>query len=223
MRDPARTVPRALFIALIGITLLYLAVQLVAQGVLGRALATFKDAPLATASERFLGPAGRVVMLVGAVVSTLGYVGGMTLATPRSLFAFGRDGILPAAFARVHPRYRTPHVAIIVQATVACALAVSGGFMRLLVMADVSLVVLYLACCAAAWELRRRDVRAGGTPFNVRGGAVVPWLAGAVLLALLASVGPRKLEVVASVLAGSAFVFLVRRQLTRGAKPVELH
>jgi hypothetical protein len=97
VRDPARTVPRALAIAMIGVTLLYLGVHLVAQGVLGGAgLAAAKDAPLAAAAGgRARGPAGRYLLLVGATVSMFGYASGMTLAIPRALYTFGRDGFLP--------------------------------------------------------------------------------------------------------------------------------
>ena len=115
VRDPARTVPRAIFIAMATITLLYAGLQFVAQGVLGPALATSKAAPLADAAGVALGGWARQLLLVGAVISMLGHVGAMTLATPRTLFAFARDGFLPGALARTHPVYRTPVAAIVVQ------------------------------------------------------------------------------------------------------------
>src|SRR4030095_3040147 len=106
-------------------TAIYMAIQLVAQGVLGAELANYADAPLAEAASRFLGNAGRTILLVGAVISAFGYVSGDILGSPRTLYAFGRNGILPAKMAAVHPRFRTPHIAIIVHAIIACALSVS--------------------------------------------------------------------------------------------------
>ena len=100
----------------------------------------------------------------------------MTLAVPRMLFAFGRDGFLPAGLARVHPTWRTPYVAIVVQAVVVAAVALFARFEVLAVAANVTGLVVYAVCCLAAGELRRRDVRAGGVPFVVPGGAIVPWL-----------------------------------------------
>ncbi len=94
VRDPARTVPRAIFIAMAGITLLYLGIQIVAQGILGSALAGQKT-PLAEAAAVAMGAPGRTLILAGSVISMFGYVSGMTLAVPRMLFAFGRDGFLP--------------------------------------------------------------------------------------------------------------------------------
>jgi APA family basic amino acid/polyamine antiporter len=213
VRDVARTVPRAIFLAMIGITALYLAVHLVTQGVLGGALAGHPT-PLAEAAGRVMGPTGRTLLLVGASISMFGYIGGMTLATPRALFALGRDGFLPRAFAAVHPRHHTPHVAIGAQAVVTVALALTSGFERLAILANLATLLLYAACCLAAWQLRRRDVRAGGIPFRVPGGAVVPFLALGAIAYLLSSITLDEWAMAGAVLAVSALLYL----LTRGAR-----
>ena len=148
-------------------------------------------------------------MLSGATVSMFGHVSGMTLATPRALFAFGRDGVLPAQLARVHPRFRTPYIAIAVQSAITFLLAATSSFARLAILANVSVLLLYLLCCVAAWVLRRRDVRAGGTPFRVPGGALVPALACAVILWLLTGATLGELVVVGVVIAAAALVFLL--------------
>jgi APA family basic amino acid/polyamine antiporter len=107
IRDSARTVPRAVFLAMGGVTLLYVGLQIVAQGVLGSSLAG--DAtPLVDAAGRVFGPWGVAMISAGFMISAFGYLSGMMLAVPRALFAFGRDGILPHQLARVHPRFRTP-------------------------------------------------------------------------------------------------------------------
>jgi amino acid transporter len=180
VRDPARTVPRAIFLAMAAVAVLYATIQLVAQGLLGDALAN-DPTPLATAAAVALGPAGRTMILVGSALSMFAYVSGMMLNVPRMLFAFGRDGFLPTAFARVHPDWRTPYVAIAVQAVVVAGLALFAKFEVLAVAANATGLVVYAVCCLAAGELRRRDVRAGGVPFEVPGGAIVPWLAVAVI------------------------------------------
>lgn len=221
VRDAARTVPRALARAMIGVTVLYVALQLVAQGVLGPALAA-SPAPLAAVAERAFGAPGRTLLLAGAAVSMFGYVGGMTLAVPRALYAFARDGRLPRALAAVHPRHRTPHVAIWAQTALVWALAASGTFERLAVLANVSTLVLYAACCVAAWALWQRDVReapvrAGGVRVRVPFHPVVPWLAVAVIAAMLTSVQLREWTVVAGVLALAAVGYAVTARGRRGA------
>jgi amino acid transporter len=211
VRDPARTVPRAIFIAMLGITLLYLALQLVAQGVLGAELGA-QPTPLAEVAGRVLGPWGRSLLLVGAAVSMFGYVSGMTLAVPRALYALARDGFLPPALARVHPAHATPYVAIWVQSAIACTLALTGTFEKLAILANLSLLVVYAACCVAAWELRRRNVQSGGTPFRVPGAGVVPVLACLVIAGLLTSIRRDEWAVLAIVLVAASAIFALTRR-----------
>jgi amino acid transporter len=211
VKDPARTVPRALLIAMVLITLLYTGLQFVSQGVLGPALATSKTA-LADAAGVALGRWGRTLLLVGAVISMLGHAGGMILATPRMLFAFARDGFLPSTVARLHPVYRSPVIAILLQCTIVLALAITSTFERLAILANLSILVLYGACCLATWQLRRRDVRAGGVPFRVPAPTVVIALACLVIGWMLTSVTPGEWAAFAIALAVASVVFLLRRK-----------
>ena len=211
VKDPARTVPRAVFLAMLAITLLYIAIQLVAQGVLGAALSK-STTPLADAAGEVFGPWGSVLLLSAVVISTFGYLSGMTLAIPRALFAFGRDGYLPAAIAAVHPRYRTPHVSIAVQSALACTLAITSAFGPLAIIANVAALLVYFACSLAAWQLRRRDVRAGGVPFRVPGGGIVPLLSCAMIIGLLSSITLPEWRVLALVIAVASVLFAVTRR-----------
>jgi basic amino acid/polyamine antiporter, APA family len=188
VKDPARTVPRAIFIAMAAITVLYAGLQFVAQGVLGPALATSKTAPLAEAAGVALGGWARHLLLIGAVISMLGHAGAMILATPRTLFAFARDGFLPSALARLHPVHRSPFVAILMQCAIVVVLAITSTFERLAILANLSILVLYGTCCLATWQLRRRDVRTGGTPFKVPAPTLVIVLACLVIGWMLTSV-----------------------------------
>ena len=220
VRDVARTVPRAIFLAMATVTVMYVGLQLVAQGVLGADLAS-SGTPLADVGGRMLGPPGRSVILIGAAISMLGCLSGHVLAVPRALFAFGRDGFLPRAVAAVHPRFRTPHVAIATQSTIACALAITSTFERLAILATASALCLYGACCLAAWQLRRRDVRAGGLPFQVPGGGVAPWAALVAIAWMLTSVTVLEWASLAGVLAVAvvAFVLTARARAARRSTP----
>jgi amino acid transporter len=214
VRDPARTVPRAILFAMLTITVLYVWLQVVAQGVLGPDLAG-APAPLAEAAGRALGPWARLLLLVGASVSMFGYIGGMTLAVPRALYAFARDGFLPARLAQVHPVFHTPHVAIAVQAVLACILAVTSTFERLAILANLATLVMYGACCVAAWSLRRRGVSQGGRPFRVPGGAVLPWLALGVIAWMLTSIRPGEWAALGITLAIACGVYALTRARRR--------
>ena len=156
VRDTARTVPRAIALAMIGITLLYITLQIVAQGVLGGGLAQATVSPLADTAGAAMGGWARTVLLVGASISMFGYLGGMTLSMPRMVYAFARDGFLPRRFGSVHPRSRAPHIAIVVQSVLTLALAVSGTFEGLAMLANVSALALYFGCAVAASRLGTR-------------------------------------------------------------------
>lgn len=212
VRDPARTVPRALFSALAITTTLYLLIQTVAQGLLGPSMATYSAAPLAEAAGRVLGQGGRMLVLIGATVSMFGYVSGDMLGSPRSLFAFARDGVLPSSVARIHPRFHTPYIAIIVYACIVATVSISSSFTQLAVLANVAALTLYLMCVAASYELQRRDVRADdGIPFAVPGGPVVPILAAAVIVWLLSNATQREFGMEALVLAVAALFYFIRK------------
>jgi amino acid transporter len=208
---PARTVPRALFTALAVTTTIYLAIQTVALGILGPALAEYADTPLAEAMARVVGPGGRLFVLAGATVSMFGYVAGDMLGSPRALFALARDGMLPSALARVHPRFHTPHVAILTYATLVAAVAISSSFTELAIVANVATLTLYLLCVLAAYQLQRRNVRSDGAPFVLPGGIAVPLAAAAAIVWLVSQATIRELTLEAVVLSCAALVYLVRR------------
>jgi basic amino acid/polyamine antiporter, APA family len=184
VRNPSRTVPRAVFLALGAATVLYLAIQFVALGIMGLGLAEDRVAPLASTASSVVGPSGRTIMLVAAVVSTFGYLMANVLSEPRGLFAFSRDRLLPAVLSRVHPVFRTPTIAIVTYGVLVAGIALSGTFERLGVFANLAAISLYILCAIAALVLRRRDVRTDGEPFLIPGGAVVP-IAACVALAWL--------------------------------------
>jgi APA family basic amino acid/polyamine antiporter len=147
VRNPSRTVPRAVFIGLAIVTVVYILVQISAQGVLGNTLAG-RSAPLADLGEAVMGPFGAGMIGIAVVLSTFGYLCGMILAIPRALFAFARDGFLPPAIAMVHPRFHTPWLAIIVQAVLSLALALTSAWEQLAIFANVAVLVVYLGCAA---------------------------------------------------------------------------
>jgi amino acid transporter len=210
IRDPSTTVPRSVYAALAVTTMLYLAIQGVTQATLGPALTSYAAAPLAETASRLIGPSGRLLVLAGAIVSMFGYVSGDMLGSPRAVFALARDGVLPRAFALVHPRFRTPHIAIAVYGILVAALAMSSSFKQLAILANVTSLMIYLMSVAAAWELQRRDVRTdGSTPFVMPAGPLIPLLAGGVIVWLLSQATGREFGVLALVFAvGSLFYFI---------------
>lgn len=211
VKDPARTVPRAIFLAMGGVTILYLVLQVVTRGILGDALSQATTAPLAVAAGVAMGNWAATVLLVGASVSMFGHAGGMMLAVSRVLFAFGRDGFLPRQVAWVHPTWRTPHVAIVLQAVMAILLAATSTFERLAILANISVLLLYGACCVASWQLRRLGIQQGGTPFTVPAPRVLPWLGVLVIAWMFTSIRPGEWLAILGALLGASMLYLAAR------------
>jgi len=208
---PERTIPRALAIAMGSVTLLYVAIQIVAQGMLGPSLAS-STAPLADAMAR-VDPTLRLLMLAGTSLSMFGYLSSDILGSPRILFAFARDGLLPGALGRVHPRSHAPHVAIGCYALFAILLALTGTFAELAVLSALTSAGFYIAGCAATWRLARRGVARAGTPLNFR------WLGTATLIGigsmivLIALASPAEILGLFALIGASVLVYSLQTRL----------
>jgi APA family basic amino acid/polyamine antiporter len=210
VKNPARTVPRAIFIALGVTTALYIAIQFVAQGVLGDALGRAGESALAAAAAQFLGHAGRTLMLVGMLISAFGWTTSDILSSPRIIYAFGRDGFLPKWFASVHSQFRTPHIAIATYTAIVLVLSYSSTFQKLAVLSNIAVLLLYILCCAAALVLKRRDVRSDGAPFNIRGGTFIPIAAIIVILWILAHATRDEVTIAGIALVGASALYFAR-------------
>ena len=151
----------------------------------GRSWHSTKAAPLAAAAERVLGSGGRFLLVLGATLSIFATLSGSLLATPRALFAAAEDGLLPARLAAIHPRFRTPYIAIIVFAVLSYAFAITGTFRALAVVSSASVLLIYFAVSLSVLGLRRRNVQATQQMFCIPGGPFVPLLSCGVVLWLL--------------------------------------
>ena len=214
--EPNRTIPRALGVAMPTIMALYIAIQIVAQGILGDALA-HSSVPLADAMAPV--SAGlRALMLAGAALSMLGMLSSDLMGSPRQLFAFGREGLLPRVLGRIHGRSHAPYVAIASYGALAAVLALTGTFAKLAVLATLLVAPVYAAGCASAWLLARRGVALAGTPLGFpRLGTVAAF--GIVSMLILISLAERaEILGLAALMTLSALVYLIQSRvvLARG-------
>lgn len=152
--EPAKQIPFALLVGIAIVVVLYMLVQFVAIGTLPT-LAT-SERPIADASAHFLGAKATAFVSLGALVSIGGTLNSVALVTPRLLFAMADDGHLPRVIGAVHPRFRTPHVAIVLSSIVMFALTLSGSFVALASISVVIRLLTYAATCAALLRLRRQ-------------------------------------------------------------------
>ena len=184
VQDPARSVPRATLVAILLVVLLYLGLQIVGQGVLGAQLGE-SGVPVADTAGAIWGP-GRTLLLITACISMTGFLMGNLLGTSRLVFALGRDGYLPSAFARVSASHRVPILALVIHAGIAWVLAIAGNFDALALISGGAICLVYGLVALAAWRAQRRDLRErGDNPFMLPGGALVPVLAVLAMLAIV--------------------------------------
>jgi len=212
LRDPARTAPRGGLLGLAIATAIYVGVQFAAQGLLGPELPAHTQTPLADAARVVLGTPGRVIILVGAVISTLGYLSADMLASPRSLFAMAGAGRLPRVVATVHPRYGSPAIAIATHATLACLLALIADFDTLTSLSASALLAIYVICCAATLRLRHLRVGEAHAPFRLPLGPTIPILAIAVVGFLMTTLAAREVLALSIFLVVAVGAFLVSRR-----------
>jgi amino acid transporter len=125
---------------------------------------------------------------VGALVSMLGFLSGSAFGTPRYLFAVAEAGELPPAFARLHARYASPHIAIVTTALVAAVLAVVFDYRSLLGMSNVAVSVQYSVTCLAVWRARLLKWRTGSGAAHVSEPHLATWTQ-ALLLSVVPALG----------------------------------
>jgi APA family basic amino acid/polyamine antiporter len=218
VRQPRRNVPIALLMAIGVTTVLYVLIQIVTLG-------TYPDlpgdpAPLASSAGMFLGPAGVLLLTSGAVLSTAGSISALSLVGPRILYALSAGGQLPKALGVVHPRWRTPHVAIAVFAVAVWAVALWGTFAQLAAASVVARLIFSAVTCLAVPVLRRKQ-GSEAAEFVIPGGPTVPLAATGVSLWLLS--GMTRTQMIAGALAlivGTlAYVLAARRPITKPGTP----
>lgn len=209
VRAPSRSVPLGLIGAMAAVTLIYIAIQIVAQGASGEALGR-SSAPLADALAP-LSPAFSSLLIVGAAVSMSGYLAGDIFSAPRLIFAAARDGFLPSTLAALHPKGHAPAIAIVVHAVIVVALALSGTFVELAILSTLATVGIYILGCAAAFVLQRRRIATAGEPLNFKATGLAAFIGIAAMIWVAAQATVREDISVAIALAAIGALYLAVR------------
>ena len=212
-RNPRRDTVFALFMAIAVCTALYTTMQWIVMKALADPARSAR--PVADVAQLFLGRTGAGLIAVGALVSLYGYLSAKILANPRITFALAEEGDLPAWFGAVHPRFRTPHVSIVVFAGLCWAMAVAGSFASNVTLSAVGRLFYYAAGCAALLVLRRKP---SADAFRMPGGRVLAVLGIVICVTLLAGVERSGSLFLAATVAAALLNWLwVRRRGARAA------
>lgn len=166
VRDPARTLPRALLGGTLFVVVLYVALNVLFFYALPEPRWEPTIAVAQLAAERLFG-AGGAVLVSGVIgLAMLGSVSAMTAVGPRVYFAMARDGLAPAAMARLSPDGRVPVVAIVAQGGLAAMLALTGAFETLLIYIGSSLLLFNALTVATLFRVRQRSGPPGPGAFR---------------------------------------------------------
>jgi amino acid transporter len=217
-KDPRGDVPVSLFIGLALATLAYAAVLLVCVGVLDDPAAT--DRPLAEVGRQLFGPMGAAAISIGAMAVTLGTILVATVGMPRMLLALAEHGQLPQWLGRVHPRWRTPHVATLISSVLIFSLAIGSSMITTLTFSTSTRVISYILCCVALWRLARR-ADAPPAAFNLPARGPIALASAAIFVVVLVLGATKELPALAAVLA-AGFVVLALTRLGRPAVAAQL-
>lgn len=171
IENPKRNLPLAIIAGTIAVVAIYVTVNIVYLRALGLPGLAGTTAPAADAARRMFGASGDLFVSGAIAISTFGFLDLSILAPTRVYYAMSADGVFAPALARLHPRFQTPSLAIIVQSTWSCILALTGTYEQLtnyVVFADwifFGLTVSTVLMFRRSYPLERRPADAFRAPF----------------------------------------------------------
>ncbi len=215
VRDPQRTIPKAIFISITGVLILYLLIQTISQGVLGPELPNFKENTLGVVADHVFGPIGFTLITIGAAVSMFGTLSSEILSMPRVLYRASMDEVLPfKLLSKEHKKYATPYFAVIIYAGLGFIFAISGGFVQLAIISSSAILLIYLGIALSVIKLRRTQPSVKGE-FKLPGGLLIPVLSCITIIWLLSNLSRNELFVFGLVLVGLSLIYLAYHKIRK--------
>jgi amino acid transporter len=179
IRDPSRTIPKAIILGISIVTIFYLTTNIVLFGVRPWNQLALDTAPLASATVAVLNTnlilalVGGAIVGVGALISVAGSDESGMIGTSRLGYALAVDGLFPRVFAKIHPKFKTPYLAITIQAVTALIASIVGNLNMLIATSVFFMAIAYVATSASIFSLRRKGLK---PQFHLRGGLLIPSL-----------------------------------------------
>jgi APA family basic amino acid/polyamine antiporter len=179
IKDPGRTIPKAIVLGMSIVTFFYLITNFVLFGVRNYTLLMNDTTPLVKATTSALSSVPTLAYVcglivgIGALISVAGSDESGMIGTSRLGYALAADGLFPRIFAKIHPKYNTPYLGILVQAITALVAAIIGNLDTLIATSVFFLAIAYVATCASTYPLERRGLKG---QFTLRGGMILPVL-----------------------------------------------
>jgi basic amino acid/polyamine antiporter, APA family len=221
VRDPGRTLPRALLLGLLAVTVVYIVVSAVFLYLVPLDKVTSDQTFVAQAGEVLFGPTGGVVFAAIVIICLVGSLSALIILAPRLYYAMANDGLFLKAVARTHPRFGTPANAIAIQGSIASLLVLLGNFEQIISYA-IFIVVFFLGLTVSGLFILRTRQQADESVVLTPGYPATPvvfLLLVATMLILVAVRTPRgALMGVVVVLAGLPVYEILQRRLHQSAR-----
>jgi len=179
IKDPSKTIPKAIILGISIVTFFYLTTNVVLFAVRPWTRLASDTAPLASATTAVLktNPTlaliGGAIVGVGALISVTGSDESGMIGTSRLGYALAVDGLFPHILAKVHPKFKTPYLAITIQAVTALIAAIVGNLDMLIATSVFFMAIAYVATSASIFSLRNKGIR---PKFHLKGGLLIPSL-----------------------------------------------
>lgn len=157
IRAPEKNLPRGLLIGVVGVVLLYVAVNIVSLRALGADGLASSQAPASEVMRAALGERGAMIIALGIAISTFGFLSQGILTAPRVYYAMAQDGLFFKSVAALHPRTKVPVVAILLQGACAIVVALSGTYEQILSYVVSDDFIFFGLTASCIFVFRRRD------------------------------------------------------------------
>ena len=208
IKNPKKTVPKAILLSLFVPMLIYVGVVLVSVGILDYQTLGTSAAPLVLIAGKVLGSYGLIFVLIAGLLSTTSALNATVLTASRETYAMGRDGYLPGRIFRLHPRFKTPYTAIAAVGVIILFFTLSGEVELVAHLANFCFLFALILVNLSVIMLRKKAPRLK-RPFKLPWHPVIPLLAIACNVLILAFMSPRTYLMGAGWLALGSLVYLV--------------
>lgn len=159
VKNPKRVIPKAITIGMILVTLFYLSTNFVLYGSINWIELSHSTLPLVLAGTLVIGYVGGVIVSFGALTSVTGTSSSFVLGVSRLYYAMSSEGLFPKVFSKVHKRYKTPFMALIIQGIIAFFLSMYAGISQLISFSVFNMAIMYLLVCMSLIVLKKEETK----------------------------------------------------------------
>jgi amino acid transporter len=188
-KDAKRVIPKVMMWGTLAVTFLAIGVVSIALGSVGWYELSISDAPLILVANTVMGTTGGQILTFLIFLNIFGGAAAWIITTPRLIFALARDGLLPKALQKIHPKFQTPYIAILVQAVLSGLIILSGSYKILLELVLPLAIFMYAMVVMSVTILRFTQPNTERT-FRVPFGKSLPVILGLTLMFLMGGIDP---------------------------------